>query len=61
YRPINKEELFNLCHSSAQNVIERIFGFFKPTPKIQQYGLEIQAHIPSALAAIHNFIHLHDP
>lgn len=26
-----------------------------------EYSLEIQARIPSALSAIHNFIHLHDP
>lgn len=29
YRPMNKEELFNLCHSSAQNVIKCIFGILK--------------------------------
>ena len=26
-----------------------------------EYSLEIQAQIPAALAAIHNFIHSHDP
>jgi len=26
-----------------------------------EYSLEIQARIPSALAVIHNFIHLYDP
>jgi len=28
-RPQNKEELFNLRHSSLRNVIERVFGFLK--------------------------------
>ena len=28
-RPANKEELFNLCHASAWNVVERIFGILK--------------------------------
>ena len=26
-----------------------------------EYSLEIQAHIPAALAAVHNFIHHHKP
>jgi hypothetical protein len=29
YRPRTKEELFNLCHLSACNVIEHIFGVLK--------------------------------
>ena len=29
YRPKTKEELFNLRHASARNVIERIFGVLK--------------------------------
>ncbi|KAF8804646.1 hypothetical protein BYT27DRAFT_7035829, partial [Phlegmacium glaucopus] len=42
-----------------------IFGVLKRRFRIlllaPEYSLEIQACIPSALAAIHNFIHLHDP
>ena len=55
--------MFNLRHASARNVIERIFGVLKQRFRIlllaPQYGLEIQARIPAALAAIHNFISTH--
>jgi len=63
-RPANKEELFNLCHASARNVIERIFGVLKRRFRIlllaPEYGLDIQAQIPAALCALHNFIRVHD-
>jgi hypothetical protein len=59
------EELFNLRHSSARNVIERIFGVLKRRFRIlllaPEYSLQIQARIPAALCAIHNFISVHDP
>ena len=65
YRPKNKEELFNLRHASARNVIERIFGAIKQRYRIlllpPKFNLEIQAHIPAALSAIHNFICMHNP
>ena len=58
------QELFNLRHASARNVIERIFGVLKRRFRIlllaPEYDLRIQAQIPSALCAIHNFILLHD-
>ena len=64
YRPMTKEELFNLHHSSARNMIERIFGVLKRHFRIlltaPEYSLEIQAWIPAALCAIHNFIRTHD-
>jgi len=64
YRPRNKEELFNLRHSSARNVIERIFGVLKRRFRIlllaPEYSLEIQARIPAALCAIHNFIRTYE-
>lgn len=64
HRPKNKEELFNLRHASARNVIERIFGVLKRRFRIlllaPEYSLEIQARIPAALCAIHNFIRTHD-
>ena len=64
YRLMTKEELFNLCHSSARNVIEHIFGILKWHFQIlltaPKYSLEIQAWIPAALCAIHNFIHTHN-
>ena len=65
YRPRNKEELFNLRHASARNVIERIFRVLKRRFRIlllaPEYTLHIQARIPAALCAIHNFIIKHDP
>jgi hypothetical protein len=61
---VNKEELFNLRHASARNVIERIFGVLKRRFRIlllaPEYSMEIQARIPAALCAIHNFIRTHD-
>jgi hypothetical protein len=65
YRPTTKEELFNLRHASARNVIERIFGVLKRRFRIlhiaPEYNLEVQARIPVALSALHNFIRIHDP
>jgi hypothetical protein len=64
YRPVNKEELYNLRHASARNVVERIFGVLKRRFVIlthpPEYSMEIQARIPPALAATHNFIRDHD-
>ena len=65
YRPRNPQELFNLCHAKAQNVIERIFGVLKHHFHIlilgPEYQYSIQAQIPAALCAIHNFIHINNP
>jgi hypothetical protein len=64
-RPVNKEELFNLRHASARNVVERIFGVVKKRFRLlalaPEYDATIQARIPPALCALHNFIRLHDP
>ncbi|KIK91805.1 hypothetical protein PAXRUDRAFT_148696, partial [Paxillus rubicundulus Ve08.2h10] len=47
-------------HASACNVIERIFGILKHQFCIlllaPEYDLDTQAHIPSKLCTIHNFI-----
>jgi hypothetical protein len=63
--PANKEELFNLRHASARNVIERIFGVMKRRFHIlvnpPEYSMDIQARIPPALCALHNFIRHSDP
>ena len=60
HSPTNKEELFNLRHASARNVIERIFGVLKRRFCIliipPAYSPELQAKIPAALCTIHNFI-----
>ena len=63
-RPATKEELFNLHNSQLHSVIEHIFGVLKwkfcilllPT----EYDMEIQARLPAALSAIHNFTRDHD-
>ena len=56
--------MFNLRHASARNVIEHIFGVLKRQFRIlliaPEYNLNIQAQIPSALCAIHNFIRMYD-
>ena len=63
--PANKEELFNLRHASARNVIERIFGVLKRRFRIlvcpPEYSMEIQARTPAALCALHNFIRRSEP
>jgi hypothetical protein len=63
--PTNVEELFNLCHSSACNIIKRIFGIMKNQFTIlavaPHYSMDVQACFTPALAAIHNFIWLYDP
>lgn len=64
-RPVTKEELFNLRHACARNVIERIFGVLKKRFRIliipPDYDMDLQSRIPPALAAIHNFIRENDP
>jgi hypothetical protein len=65
YSPQDKEELFNLRHAQARNVIERIFGVLKKRFRIlligPEYDMTVQAQIPAALCALHNFIRIHDP
>uniref|UniRef100_A0A0W0F6S5 DDE Tnp4 domain-containing protein n=1 Tax=Moniliophthora roreri TaxID=221103 RepID=A0A0W0F6S5_MONRR len=63
-RPQSKEELFNLRHAQARNVIEHIFGVIKWQWRIlvlpPEFSMKIQAQIPAALAALHNFILEHN-
>ena len=65
-RPVDKEELFNLQHAQAWNYIEHIFGVLKKwfhilllAPEYKK-DKDLQNRIPTALVAIHNFIHHHD-
>lgn len=64
FRPANPEELFNLRHAQARNVVERIFGVLKGKwdilTRAPEYSMDIQARVPPALAALHNFILKHD-
>jgi hypothetical protein len=64
-RPANSKELFNLRHASARNIIERMFGILKNRFEILQHNPhltpKVQAHLPAALAAIHNVIRKYDP
>jgi len=64
-RPKNAQELFNLRHAQARNIIERIFGVLKRRFRIlligPEYSYVVQAQIPAALCAVHNFIRIHDP
>ena len=61
---MNKEELYNLQHAQAHNVVEWIFGVLKKwwdiLNQLPQYDMSIQAHISAGLAAIHNLIVDHD-
>ncbi|KAF7372562.1 putative nuclease HARBI1 [Mycena venus] len=63
-RPANPWELFNLHHAQLRNVVKRIFGVIKGRWQIlmrpPEYDMDIQARVPSALAAVHNFILKHD-
>ncbi|KAL0290035.1 UNVERIFIED_CONTAM: hypothetical protein Sradi_7059000, partial [Sesamum radiatum] len=58
--PQNKEELFNLKHSSARNVIERTFGLLKVRWGILRspsfYPIDVQSKIIIACCLLHNFI-----
>ena len=54
------KELFNLCHSIARNVIERVFGLFKKrwsilcTPSF--FNIKTQIRIMNACCMLNNFI-----
>jgi len=54
-----------LRHAQARNIIEQIVGVIKKWWRIlimpPGYNMKIQARIPAALVALHNFIIEHDP
>ncbi|KAH6786904.1 hypothetical protein C2S52_006456 [Perilla frutescens var. hirtella] len=60
-RPTTAEEFFNMKHSSARNVIERLFGLIKNRWAILRspsyYPIKIQNRIIMACCLLHNFIH----
>ncbi|ODN73084.1 hypothetical protein L198_08314, partial [Cryptococcus wingfieldii CBS 7118] len=59
-RPKNKEELYNLRHAQARNVIERIFGVVKERFSIMKHGSEFsmadQFRTIYAVCVLHNMI-----
>ena len=64
-RPQNYKELYNLRHSQARNVVERIFGVAKKRFAILQetneYPMPTQAKIVTGCGVVHNFIGTYDP
>ena len=60
---MNKEELFNLYHSSLRNVVERIFRVTKQCFQIFKSALEYhfntQISLVFAVTALYNFIWMH--
>jgi len=63
--PQNYKELYNLRHSQARNIVERIFGVAKNhfviLRETNDYPMLTQAKIVSACGVIHNFIATYDP
>ncbi|XP_057787503.1 uncharacterized protein LOC131004763 [Salvia miltiorrhiza] len=59
-RPQNKEELFNLRHAKARNVVERAFGIMKMRWGILRsttfYPIKVQNRLIMATFLINNFI-----
>ena len=64
-RPQNYKELYNLRHSQARNIVERIFGVAKKRFAIlresNEYPILTQAKIVSACGVTHYFIRTFDP
>lgn len=52
-------------HSQCRNAVERIFGILKKRFKIireaNEFPIEAQGRIASAICVVHNFIRIHDP
>lgn len=63
-RPRNYKELYNLWHSKACNVVERIHGVLKKhfamAREPSMYLIATQSHIVPALCTLHNFIQIYD-
>ena len=63
--PQNYKELYNLRHSQARNIVERIFGVAKNhfviLRETNDYPMLTQAKIVSACGVIHKFIGTYDP
>ncbi len=57
---VNKEELFNLCHSSLRNMVKRIFGVIKQHfqifKSVPEYHFNTQISFVFAITVLLNFI-----
>jgi len=64
-QPQNKEELFNLRHSSLCIVVKRAFsvlqGRFKMCTTVRQFSVKKQVDLVYVLAALHNWINRYNP
>ena len=64
-RPCTYQELFNLHHAQARNVVERIFGIFKRKFRVfdraPKYELAVQAMLVPATLGLHNYRRKHTP
>ena len=58
--PMNKEELFNLRHSSLRNVAERVYGVAKKRWPLlgcmSAYPFDMQVNLVMTCMMLHNFI-----
>ncbi|CAL5407355.1 unnamed protein product [Camellia sinensis] len=67
HQPENSRELFNLCHASLRNVIERAFGVLKKRFPIlgsgtePYYDVDTQTDIVLASCILHNYLMGIDP
>ena len=61
-QPENKQELFNMRHSSLRNVVERVFGVFKRRWRIfdrpHEFDIKTQVKLVYTLTAVHNHINV---
>ncbi|PLW05180.1 hypothetical protein PCANC_28401 [Puccinia coronata f. sp. avenae] len=64
-KPQTPQELFNLRHSSARNVIERIFGVIKSRFQVIatgcKYNISTQVKVIIVMTFLHNFIRVTEP
>lgn len=62
-KPINKEKLFNFCHSSLWNIIKKIFivtkQYFQIFKFAPEYNFATQIHLVFEVTVLHNFISKH--
>ncbi|KAI7953565.1 hypothetical protein MJO28_006112 [Puccinia striiformis f. sp. tritici] len=63
-KPANPKELFNLCHASLRNVVERIFGCLKAKFKIltspSEHNIHSQVQLIYAITMLWNFLRHHN-